>query len=98
MGLVAAASAVRQKTGAADPAEPCYDNGALSVGTFYAPASVESMIGTYAYTPDIWPPLATIALVLQDEYKIVIDEDDYPRLKTVQLICADIEEKLAAKQ
>ena len=32
--------------------------------------------------------LATIALVLQDEYKIVIDEDDYPRLKTVQLICA----------
>ena len=42
--------------------------------------------------------LATIALVLQDEYKIVIDEDDYPRLKTVQLICAYIEEKLAAKQ
>ena len=42
--------------------------------------------------------LATIALVLQDEYKIVIDEDDYPRLKTVRLICAYIEEKLAAKQ
>jgi len=31
--------------------------------------------------------LATIALVLQDEYKIVIDEDDYPKLKTVRLIC-----------
>ena len=29
--------------------------------------------------------LATIALVLQDEYKIVIDEDDYPKLKTVRL-------------
>lgn len=41
--------------------------------------------------------LATIALVLQDEYKIVIDEDDYPKLKTVRLICDYIEEKLAAK-
>ncbi|MEQ8163139.1 MAG: phosphopantetheine-binding protein, partial [Smithellaceae bacterium] len=28
--------------------------------------------------------LATIALVLQDEYKIVIDEDDYPKMKTVR--------------
>lgn len=41
--------------------------------------------------------LATIALVLQDEYKIVIDEDDYPKLKTVRLICEYIEEKQAAK-
>ena len=41
--------------------------------------------------------LATIALVLQDEYKISIDEDDYPKLKTVQLIAEYIEEKLAAK-
>jgi len=41
--------------------------------------------------------LATIALVLQDEYKIVIDEDDYPSLITVRLICEYIEEKLAAK-
>ncbi|MEN6509286.1 MAG: phosphopantetheine-binding protein [Smithella sp.] len=41
--------------------------------------------------------LATIALVLQDEYKIIIDEDDYPRLKTVRLIAAYIAEKLAAK-
>ncbi|MEN6469148.1 MAG: phosphopantetheine-binding protein [Smithella sp.] len=41
--------------------------------------------------------MATIALVLQDEYKIVIDEDDYPKLKTVRLICEYIEEKLAAK-
>jgi acyl carrier protein len=41
--------------------------------------------------------LATIALVLQDEYKIVIDEDDYPKLKTVRLIAEYIEEKLKAK-
>lgn len=42
--------------------------------------------------------LATIALVLQDEYKIVIDEDDYPKLKTVSLIAQYIEEKLAVKR
>jgi acyl carrier protein len=41
--------------------------------------------------------LATLALVLQDEYKIVIDEDDYPKLKTIRLIADYIEEKLAAK-
>jgi acyl carrier protein len=41
--------------------------------------------------------LATIALVLQDEYKIVIDEDDYPKLKTVGLIAEYIEQKLATK-
>jgi acyl carrier protein len=41
--------------------------------------------------------LATIALVLQDEYKIVIDEDDYPKLKTVRLIGEYIEEKLAQR-
>lgn len=41
--------------------------------------------------------LATIALVLQDEYKITIDEDDYPKLKTIRLIADYIEEKLASK-
>jgi acyl carrier protein len=41
--------------------------------------------------------LATIALVLQDEYKIVIDEDDYPKMKTVRLIAEYIEEKLSAE-
>ncbi|OGP67606.1 MAG: phosphopantetheine-binding protein [Deltaproteobacteria bacterium RBG_19FT_COMBO_43_11] len=41
--------------------------------------------------------LATIALVLQDEYKIVIDEDDYPKLKTIRLIADYIDEKLTAK-
>ena len=41
--------------------------------------------------------LATIALVLQDEYKIKIDEDDYPKLKTIRLIAEYIEEKIIAK-
>ncbi len=41
--------------------------------------------------------LATIALVLQDEYKVVIDEDDYPKLKTIRLIADYIKEKLAAR-
>ena len=41
--------------------------------------------------------LATIALVLQDEYKIVIDEDDYPKLKTIRLIAEYIEEKTLRK-
>jgi len=30
--------------------------------------------------------LATIALVLQDEYNITIDEDDYPKLRNVRMI------------
>jgi acyl carrier protein len=42
--------------------------------------------------------LATIALVLQDEYKIAIDEDDYPKLKTIRLIAGYIEEKLVEKK
>ncbi len=41
--------------------------------------------------------LATIALVLQDEYKIVIDEDDYPKLKTIRQIAEYVRERLAAK-
>jgi acyl carrier protein len=41
--------------------------------------------------------LATIALVLQDEYKVVIDEDDYPKLKTVLLIADYIKKRLASK-
>ena len=40
--------------------------------------------------------LATIALVLQDEYRITIDEDDYPKLKTIRLIADYIEEKISA--
>ena len=41
--------------------------------------------------------LATIALVLQDEYRVTIDEDDYPKLKTIRLISEYIKEKLPVK-
>jgi len=40
--------------------------------------------------------LATIALVLQDEYGIRIDEDDYPKLTTVRYIGEYIEKKLSS--
>ena len=38
--------------------------------------------------------LATVALVLQDEYGIRIDEDDYPKLTTIRLIAEYVKEKL----
>jgi len=38
--------------------------------------------------------LATVALVLRDEYAVRIDEDDYPKLTTVRLIAEYIEKKL----
>jgi acyl carrier protein len=38
--------------------------------------------------------LATVALVIQDEYGIRIDEDDYPKLTTIRLIAAYVEERL----
>ena len=41
--------------------------------------------------------LATIVLVLQDEYAVKIDEDDYPKLRTVRLIADYIQERLQAK-
>ncbi len=41
--------------------------------------------------------LATIALVLQDEYKIIIDEDDYPKLKTIRLISEYVGEKISVR-
>jgi acyl carrier protein len=41
--------------------------------------------------------LTTVVLVLQDEYGISIDEEDYPKLKTVGLIADYIEEKLNEK-
>jgi len=40
--------------------------------------------------------LATIVLVLQDEYGIKIDEDDYPKLRAIRLIAAYIQEQLQA--
>lgn len=39
--------------------------------------------------------LATVALVLQDEYGIRIDEDDYTKLTTIRRIAAYIEKRLA---
>jgi acyl carrier protein len=39
--------------------------------------------------------LATVALVLQDEYGIRIDEDDYPKLTTVRFIAEYIKKKLS---
>lgn len=41
--------------------------------------------------------LATVALVLRDTYGVRIDEDDYPRLKTLRLISEYIQRKLAAR-
>ena len=40
--------------------------------------------------------LATIALVLRDEYGIRIDEDDYPKLTTVRIIAEYINTKLTS--
>ena len=42
--------------------------------------------------------LATIALVLRDEYGIRIDEDDYPKLTTVRIIAEYITTKLAEEE
>jgi acyl carrier protein len=41
--------------------------------------------------------LATVALVIRDEYAIRIDEDDYPKLTTVRRISEYIEHKLREK-
>lgn len=37
--------------------------------------------------------LTTVVLVLQDEYGIAIDEDDYPKLKNIRMIAEYIEQK-----
>lgn len=42
--------------------------------------------------------LATIALVLRDEYGIRIDEDDYPTLTTVRIIAEYIDNKLTSDE
>jgi acyl carrier protein len=38
--------------------------------------------------------LATVALVLRDQYAVRIDEDDYPKLTTLRLISEYIQKKL----
>jgi acyl carrier protein len=40
--------------------------------------------------------LATVVLVLQDEYGITIDEEDYPKLSSIRLIAEYIKQKQAA--
>jgi acyl carrier protein len=40
--------------------------------------------------------LATVALVLRDEYGVRIDEDDYPKLTNIRLIAEYLHQKLAA--
>lgn len=40
--------------------------------------------------------LATVVLVLQDEYGITIDEDDYPKLRNIRMIADYIEQKMSA--
>ncbi len=42
--------------------------------------------------------LATIALVIRDEFGIRIDEDDYPKLTTVRIIAEYISTKLAEEK
>jgi acyl carrier protein len=41
--------------------------------------------------------LTTVVLVLQDEYGVTIDEDDYPRLKNVKAIVEYINQKLSGR-
>ncbi len=40
--------------------------------------------------------LTTVVLVLQDEYGIIIDEDDYPKLRNLRMIAEHVQQKLAA--
>lgn len=41
--------------------------------------------------------LATVALVLRDEYAVRIDEDDYPKLTTIRLISEYLRHKLSVR-
>jgi len=42
--------------------------------------------------------LATIALVIRDEFGIRIDEDDYPKLTTIRIIGEYIAEKQSTRE
>jgi len=42
--------------------------------------------------------LATVALVLQDEYGVFIDEDDYPKLKTIRMIAEYLQSRLQGER
>ena len=38
--------------------------------------------------------LTTVVLVLQDEFSIVIDEDDYPKLKNIRAIAGYVQARM----
>ncbi len=38
--------------------------------------------------------LTTVVLVLQDEYEIVIDEDDYPQLRNLGMIAEYVQQRI----
>lgn len=42
--------------------------------------------------------LATVVLVLQDEYGVFIDEDDYPKLKTIRMIAEYLQSRLQGQK
>jgi acyl carrier protein len=42
--------------------------------------------------------LATVVLVLQDEYGVFIDEDDYPKLKTIRMIAEYLQSRLQGRK
>ena len=42
--------------------------------------------------------LATVALVLQDEYGVFIDEDDYPKLKSIRMIAEYLQSRLQGRK
>ena len=42
--------------------------------------------------------LATIALIIRDEYGIRIDEEQYPKLTTIRKIAEYVEEEIKLKQ
>ncbi|MFZ4437796.1 MAG: acyl carrier protein [Syntrophales bacterium] len=42
--------------------------------------------------------LATVALVLQDEYGVFIDEDDYPKLKSIRMIAEYLQSRLQGQK
>jgi len=42
--------------------------------------------------------LATVALVLQDEYGVFIGEDDYPKLKTIRMIAEYLQSRLQGRK
>ncbi|MGC9194442.1 MAG: phosphopantetheine-binding protein [Syntrophobacteraceae bacterium] len=42
--------------------------------------------------------LATLALVLRDQYSVRIDEDDYPKLVTLRLISQYIQDRISERK